>query len=237
MDVSRFEVPFLMEALGGTLNSRKLETVQDIVLFLRKNLNFDSAKVYQLSYCGPVEDSTTLCTLLISFSEDIGIRTIPAPLSGADFSEVLSPAPEDFISGVILNKTVSGDCYFWCDNNFLLGITEISGHSIKLIFKLHTTATTYNKSNHLYFSALLPLLTCCCFSKITSNIELKVRESEVLEWAMLGKSSAEIAIILSISESTVNFHFNNLYKKLNVTSRTQAVAKAIQYGLISVPSQ
>lgn len=58
------------------------------------------------------------------------------------------------------------------------------------------------------------------------------RELECLKWCAAGKSSWEIALILHCTERTVNFHFNNLCRKLNVVSRRQAVVKAIHLGLI-----
>lgn len=61
---------------------------------------------------------------------------------------------------------------------------------------------------------------------------LSKREQEVLTWSKRGKSSWEISAILNISERTVNFHVNNIMQKLNAVSRTQAVAVAIERGLI-----
>ncbi|MEW6601357.1 MAG: helix-turn-helix transcriptional regulator [Nitrospirota bacterium] len=61
---------------------------------------------------------------------------------------------------------------------------------------------------------------------------LSEREKEVLTWSKRGKSSWEISAILNISERTVNFHINNIMQKLNAVSRTQAVAVAIERGLI-----
>ncbi len=60
---------------------------------------------------------------------------------------------------------------------------------------------------------------------------LSHREIEVLKWAKEGKSSWEIGRILNISERTVKFHFSNIFKKLNVVNRSQAVAKGIRHGL------
>ena len=60
---------------------------------------------------------------------------------------------------------------------------------------------------------------------------LSKREKEVLMWSTRGKSSWEIAVILNITERTVNFHINNIKQKLNVVSRTQAAAVAIEMGL------
>ncbi|MBI3901754.1 MAG: LuxR family transcriptional regulator [Nitrosomonadales bacterium] len=58
------------------------------------------------------------------------------------------------------------------------------------------------------------------------------REMECLQWSAIGKSSWDIAQILHCSEAVVNFHFGNLRRKFDVTSRRQAVVKAIRFGLI-----
>jgi DNA-binding CsgD family transcriptional regulator len=63
---------------------------------------------------------------------------------------------------------------------------------------------------------------------------LTQREREVLAWISAGKSNAEIAIIMGISPWTVKIHVANMYKKLNVCSRGQAVAKAITMRLIEI---
>jgi len=59
-----------------------------------------------------------------------------------------------------------------------------------------------------------------------------LREKETLKWSYEGKTAWEIGVILSISERTVKFHLKNIYQKLNVTNRSQAVAKAIRYGIV-----
>lgn len=55
---------------------------------------------------------------------------------------------------------------------------------------------------------------------------LTKRENEVLKWLAQGKTSWEIAVILKVAEVTVNFHVNNIKTKLNVVSRSHAVAVA-----------
>jgi DNA-binding CsgD family transcriptional regulator len=63
--------------------------------------------------------------------------------------------------------------------------------------------------------------------------KLTPRELEVLKWAGEGKSSAVIGDLLNISQAAVNFHTMNLYRKLNVATRLQAVSKAVALGLIA----
>ncbi len=67
---------------------------------------------------------------------------------------------------------------------------------------------------------------------VTPKIKLTNREKEILLWAAEGKSDAVIADILGISYSTVRFHLNNIYKKLDTNERVFAVIKAIRLGLI-----
>ena len=62
---------------------------------------------------------------------------------------------------------------------------------------------------------------------------LSNREKEVLKWLKEGKRSWDISRILQISRNTVNFHIKNLFKKLNVVNRTQAVSEAMRQGIIS----
>jgi DNA-binding CsgD family transcriptional regulator len=56
---------------------------------------------------------------------------------------------------------------------------------------------------------------------------LSPREAECLRWVAEGKTDAEAAIIIGISQRTVRFHINNAKTKLGVTTRVQAVAKRL----------
>lgn len=58
------------------------------------------------------------------------------------------------------------------------------------------------------------------------------RELECLKWIMVGKTSWETGQILRCSEAAVNFHLNNVRQKFGVSSRSQAVVKAIRLGLL-----
>jgi len=61
---------------------------------------------------------------------------------------------------------------------------------------------------------------------------LSERELEVLHLIEAGLSNKEIAQSLVLSVGTVKTHLNNIYGKLGVHSRTQALAKAKELGLL-----
>ena len=63
---------------------------------------------------------------------------------------------------------------------------------------------------------------------------LTAREMEVLQLMAQGLANKQIALALSISEHTVKFHLSSLYAKLGISSRTEAVKRGIELGLISL---
>jgi DNA-binding NarL/FixJ family response regulator len=63
---------------------------------------------------------------------------------------------------------------------------------------------------------------------------LTARETEVLELVASGLSNKQIAEELRISAHTVKFHVNAILAKLDVHSRTEAVVRAMQLGVVLV---
>ena len=64
-----------------------------------------------------------------------------------------------------------------------------------------------------------------------SYSRLSAREKQVLDLAAKGMTTRQVASHLSISTLTVRTHFKNIYPKLGVNSRTEAVIHAMQNGL------
>lgn len=64
------------------------------------------------------------------------------------------------------------------------------------------------------------------------TFELKAREQEILKLLAEGLTNPQIAERLSLSVSTVKFYVSSILEKLNVETRTEAVAQAIQHRLI-----
>lgn len=61
---------------------------------------------------------------------------------------------------------------------------------------------------------------------------LRSREIEILEWIREGKSNNEIAQILELSPHTIKNHLHKIIKKLGVSTRGQAVMRAISLGIV-----
>jgi LuxR family maltose regulon positive regulatory protein len=62
---------------------------------------------------------------------------------------------------------------------------------------------------------------------------LSAREQDVLRLLARGASNQEIADALVVATSTIKHHVSNILSKLEVTNRTQAVARARALGLLS----
>ena len=69
-------------------------------------------------------------------------------------------------------------------------------------------------------------------TSLVSQLELSKRELEILNLLAKGHSNQEIATKLFISVSTVKTHIQNLFEKLEVKRRIQAVEKAKRLSLI-----
>jgi DNA-binding NarL/FixJ family response regulator len=59
------------------------------------------------------------------------------------------------------------------------------------------------------------------------------REAEILRLVAEGHSNADVARTLWIAEQTVKFHLSNIYRKLNVSNRTEASRWAQLHGLLA----
>ncbi|MFP6850699.1 MAG: LuxR C-terminal-related transcriptional regulator [Pseudomonas sp.] len=65
------------------------------------------------------------------------------------------------------------------------------------------------------------------------NQDVSHREREILRFVAAGLSNRDIAQAVHLSEATIKWHLHNLFAKLGVRSRTQAVLKGKSLGLLS----
>ena len=88
------------------------------------------------------------------------------------------------------------------------------------VFTLWLTTVLLSRLSHCHLPAHEPLPA------------LSEREQEVAKWSASGKTAADIAIIMGLSRSTVNFHIRNLISKTNASNKTGAVAIATTLGML-----
>ena len=84
---------------------------------------------------------------------------------------------------------------------------------------------------------LIPALNAKMMEKSEDRLKLDnltEREVEVLKLLAVGMYNKEVAESLEISERTVKNHVSNIFKKLDVTDRTQAAVFAIRNGLVNI---
>jgi NarL family two-component system response regulator LiaR len=107
-------------------------------------------------------------------------------------------------------------------NGYLLKKTKFC-HLVNAIRIVHGGGIVYDRSINDTILRSTNLLD----DEPNQSCELHGREMEVLKLAAAGMSYKEIAQCLNLSEHTVGSHFTNIYRKIGVQSRTEAVL----YGL------
>ncbi|WP_022893310.1 response regulator [Agromyces subbeticus] len=81
-------------------------------------------------------------------------------------------------------------------------------------------------------AALAPAVSSRLDASRSSDERLTVREAEVLTLVAEGRTNREVGRVLFLSEATVKSHLVHIFTKLDVGSRTAAVARARELGAI-----
>lgn len=177
-----------------------------------------------------------------------------AGASGFTLSEfsILSHAPSSHMPSAILDYPCTEKHNPKSDGALPHSYKVLPGHLISISHKstpqdAHTSSLMMDfehSTQHLscrttgILTSLLPILAMSARALIASQIRarteesLSQREAEILNWAAAGKTAKEIGIILKISERTINYHLQSAYRKLSVTNRPHAIARAIETGTL-----
>lgn len=117
----------------------------------------------------------------------------------------------------------------------VLPVHSPEGERAAITFEGTRGVVTRSELGELLLEAMLSYdLFCRMKSEPRSEgARLSEREVQVLNWAANGKTSIEIATILSLSDHTVNSYLNSAMRKLDCVNRTQLVAKALRLRIIS----
>lgn len=125
-------------------------------------------------------------------------------------------------------------------NGVLHGTERVrGGDTFFAMFSLDGSASV----RHLFFCELLLPVLHLTFQRVMAADEgegvasqaahaLSAREIEILTWVMKGKRNQEIGEIVHLSPLTVKNHLQNIYRKLNVHNRVQAIARCYALQLL-----
>jgi LuxR family maltose regulon positive regulatory protein len=116
-----------------------------------------------------------------------------------------------------------------------------SGHQITSLLSLVLHTEDLNPGTRSFIKGTLTMLGVDEGPQKTSSRDepilamaasISPREQDILQSLRIGLSNQEIAGRFSISDSTVKTHLENIFRKLEVNNRTQAIAKAQALGLV-----
>lgn len=131
-------------------------------------------------------------------------------------------APYGFKTGIAVKLHLPGE------KHFLLGVDREEALPEPGMELMQMVAGLQLLAAHALTAAdrlLSPKLTKSDLPKLTR------RELDVLSWTAQGKTAWEVSVILGMSEKTVNFHLGNAMRKLQVSSKHQAVLKCVAAGV------
>jgi len=105
------------------------------------------------------------------------------------------------------------------------GETAISPKLARFLLKRFKKETPKETLNHHHHQTV---------NKVNDNFSLTSREHEVLGMISKGFRYNEIADSLGISTNTIRAHIRNIYRKMAVKSRSEAIFEASRMGIISL---
>jgi len=128
------------------------------------------------------------------------------------------------------------------DDEYVLGLLDAgaAGYLLKsargrdLVGAIRAIRSGESVLHPKIIAKLLKRATTAPVGKHKASDLLSARESEILKLVTSGMSNKEIAERLFLSQRTVKAHLTNIFNKLNVASRSEAIVKGLQWGLVTL---
>lgn len=120
----------------------------------------------------------------------------------------------------------------WLDRLWAAGATGVISKATRPVALATLVRETMN--GHIYHrpSTASGIADSAATVAASQDLPLTGREVEILKLVAAGFTNGDIARRLWVTEQTVKFHLRNVYRKLNVTNRTQASHIAYVNGLV-----
>lgn len=237
------DMPILLEHSNNLLLNRSQSNISDAMEWLADRLNCDGMII-----CRYLVTETVLLGKVLNCGypsewlatyEDRGYYKIdPVLLLPVD-----RPGTYEWDTAYALSNSRIGSEFIESARDFGLAhgfATAVSRQDNFDKNSVNVTLISFIKNDRIIENYALNLCACLLPSLEVALLDaplpspgmLTSREMETLSWAAKGKTSWEISRLLSVSEATAKFHLSNIYKKMNVFNKTQAVICAQRLGWV-----
>lgn len=186
----------------------------------------------EIEIIGQAEEGQQACNLVAALRPEVVL--MDAQMSGMDGLEATRRIKADFpgTKVIVLSATAEIDRVRTVlqagANGYLLktATTPELRQAIKIVMSGTTVITP---------SIAMPLEIPVAAEPAANSLGLTKREIQILELAARGVTNKNIGEKLNLSNRTIEVHMHNIFLKLNVSSRTEAVTKAIRDRSIQLP--
>lgn len=196
----------------------------------RESLEFNIVTSNDLELCGAFGDTHNLLARIEALQPDVVLMDINLP--GTDGIESVRLIKEKFPHIQVCMQTVFDDD----DKIFSSLCNGASGYVLKsakpddILRAMRDVA-----AGGTYFSPSVAKRVLAYFQhqpKQDAFIQLTQREKEILSWLVEGLSYKEMAARLNLSFHTVHTHIRNIYEKMHVSGKGEAISKAMRNRLV-----
>jgi DNA-binding CsgD family transcriptional regulator len=148
----------------------------------------------------------------------------------------IGPRVDDFLEDARAHGIASGVSFMW-HGAYDTGMCVTLNSSIPINNEIRAKAIARNLPDIVmfghYFHEIFMLPAVEFGKQPATPIEpLSKRERECITLAANGMTTKDISSKLEISSRTVQFHFEKIYTKLRASNRQEAVARAVQSGIV-----
>ena len=185
-------------------------------------------KLVWVDLLGSAVDGTTTLSMIEQYQPDIALIDLSMP--GLSAEQIIHTVKVQNYHTQLIALTMLKDGY---KAQKLLSL-GLSGYVLKdnafedLLIAIEKVSIGEDFISPLLLNEMLTKETAVIVPYLTD------REMEVLICAIDGDSNKQIAYKLGITQCTVCFHMRNCFVKLEATNRTQAIIKAVSYGLVAI---
>lgn len=213
----------------------KILLIDDHSLF-RSGLKFLLNNQENIEVIGEAQNGSEGIKLAQKLNPDIILLDLDMPRMGGKetLQNLLNINPD--LNVLILTVSEDNDDLIQC---MTLGAKGYLLKNINTDFLLDSIHKVYEGNNILSPAMISTLIDQFRPNEKEKNEDLydslTPREKEILAWLTKGISNKEIARFLSVSESTIKLHVQNILRKLNLHSRVQAAIYALEHGFDKTP--